>query len=99
MNLVYAYDTYYCRICKNLVTRRVTTSDGCKINLITTAKLSNIDNVCKVKYTSIKHGIFHKLMSANSLFYFIFLATFIYSLIKYVLVNHYTNLWYRNYIS
>lgn len=63
------YDTKHFKICKNLVTQRVTTSDDCEINLITNVKLANIENVCKFKYTSIKHGIFHKLMSANSWLY------------------------------
>jgi len=63
------YDTKHFKICKNIVTQRVTTSDDCEIKLISSTKLSNINNVCKLKYTSIEHGIFHKLMSANSWLY------------------------------
>jgi len=57
------------KICKNLVTQRVTTSDDCEINLITNTKLSNIKNVRKFKYMSIKHRIFHKLMLVNAWLY------------------------------
>ena len=63
------YDTKHFKVCKNLVTQRVTTSDDCELNLIINTKSANIENVCKFKYTSIKHGIFHKLMSANSWLY------------------------------
>ncbi|KAL4101147.1 hypothetical protein QTP88_021185 [Uroleucon formosanum] len=39
------YDTKHFKVCKNLVTQRATTSDDCEINLITNAKLANIENV------------------------------------------------------
>jgi hypothetical protein len=64
------YDTKHYKICKNLLyKKRVMTSEDCEIKLITNTNLSNIDNVCKVKYNSIKNGIFHKLMSTNSWLY------------------------------
>ncbi|KAL4089038.1 hypothetical protein QTP88_024116 [Uroleucon formosanum] len=36
------YDTKHFKVCKNLVTQRVTTSDDCEINLITNANLASL---------------------------------------------------------
>lgn len=59
-------DTNRFKICKNFLAKRVVTSNECEINLISYSDITELTDFCKIKYTSFKHGIFHKLMSSNS---------------------------------
>jgi len=59
-------DTNRFKICKNFLAKRVVTSNECEINLISYSDITELADFCNMKYTSFKHGIFHKLMSSNS---------------------------------
>lgn len=55
-------DARHFKICKNLVIRRVMTTNECEINLLTNSRITEINDFCKIKYKSIDHGIFYKLL-------------------------------------
>jgi len=44
----------------------VTNTNEYEIKLITNTRITELANICKIRNTSIDHGIFHKLLSSNS---------------------------------